>query len=73
MAATKATAKAEETVQKVTIRLNELEKEGNGDVDQTVPVTINGKTETIIRGKLTEVTPDVFMVLKQSGKFPELG
>lgn len=69
----KTTVTKSATIPMVTIRLNELEKEGNGDVDQTVPVTINGKCTTITRGKLTEVSPEVFMVLKSSGKFPELG
>ncbi len=41
-------------------------------VDQTVPVTINGTTTIIKRGERVQVRPEVFEVLYNSGKFPNL-
>lgn len=56
----------------IPVMLSPLEKEGLGEVDQTVPVTINGRTRVLTRGKLEQVSPQEYIVLKESGKFPEL-
>lgn len=64
--------KRNETAQTIPVNLPVLEKEGTGAVDQTVPVTINGKTTVITRGVLTDVPIEVYMVLKQSGRFPDI-
>lgn len=42
---------------------------GAGETDQTVPVTINGKTTTIKRGEFVEVPFEIYNVLYQSGRF----
>lgn len=66
------TAAVKETPVVINIMLSPLEKEGMGEVDQTVPVTINGKTRVLTRGKLEQVSPQEYILLKESGKFPEL-
>ena len=56
----------------VPVRLNKLESEGSGKIDQTVPVTRNGETLIIQRGERVEVPKWAFMQLVESGRFPEL-
>lgn len=56
----------------VPVRLNKLESEGSGKVDQTVPVTRNGETLIIQRGEHVEIPKWAFMQLYESGRFPEL-
>lgn len=56
----------------VDIWLRPLDKEGTGEVDQSVTVTINGKPLRIMRGENAQVTPEMYLILKQSGRFPEL-
>lgn len=56
----------------VPIRLNRLEDEGSGKVDQTVNVTRNGETLVIQRGEHVNVPKWAFIQLVQSGRFPEI-
>lgn len=56
----------------VSIRLNKIDDESSGKVDQTVNVTVNGKTYVIQRGVRVSVPLEVFVQLKQSGRFPEV-
>lgn len=58
---------------RVKVYLPLLEDEGAaGSVDQTVPITINGKTLIIKRGEKVELPVSYYIVLKESGKFPNL-
>ena len=56
----------------VSIRLNRLEDEGSGKVDQTVNVTRNGETLVIQRGEHIQIPKWAFIQLVQSGRFPEI-
>lgn len=56
----------------VSIRLNKIDDESSGKVDQTVNVTVNGKAYVIQRGVRVSVPLEVFVQLKQSGRFPEV-
>lgn len=63
--------KAEKAVT-IPIQLPLLQREGSGEVDQTVTITINGKQHVFNRGERVELTPDEFMILRSSGRFPEV-
>ena len=50
-----------------------LPDEGGADVvDQRVVVTINGENIIVPRGEWIEVTPEVYEVLQNSGRFERL-
>lgn len=72
MAKTATAALASQGQEMVDIWLRPLDKEGTGEVDQSVTVTINGKAMRIMRGENAQVTPEMYLILKQSGRFPEL-
>lgn len=69
----KAVAPVQEQGQEmVDVWLQPLDKEGTGEVDQSVTVTVNGKEVKFNRGEHTQVTPEAYLILKESGRFPEL-
>lgn len=72
MAKTATASPAQQGKEMVDIWLRPLDKEGTGEVDQSVTVTINGKPMRIMRGENTQVTPEMYLILKQSGRFSEL-
>lgn len=72
MAKTATASPAQQGKEMVDIWLRPLDKEGTGEVDQSVTVTINGKPMRIMRGETAQVTPEMYLILKQSGRFPEL-
>lgn len=72
MAKTATATPAVQGKEMVDIWLRPLDKEGTGEVDQSVTVTINGKPMRIMRGENVQVTPEMYLILKQSGRFPEL-
>ena len=57
---------------RVRVFLPLLEEDGEGKVDQTVPVIVNGETTLIMRGESVEVPYRVFEALYQSGRFTRL-
>lgn len=58
---------------KIPIYLHMLPEEGGSvQVDQNVPVTVNGITTIVPRGVRCEVTLPVFMALYDSGRFENL-
>ncbi len=57
---------------RVRVFLPRLEEDGEGKVDQTVPVIVNGETTLILRGENVEVPYRVFEALYASGRFPRL-
>lgn len=56
----------------VSVFLPLLENEGSGAIDQSVSVTINGKTTTFQRGEQAEISIEAYKVLRESGRFPTL-
>lgn len=58
---------------KIPIYLHMLPEEGGSvQVNQNVPVTVNGVTTIVPRGVRCEVTLPVFMALYDSGRFENL-
>ena len=71
--ATKTQTPAAKTAKKIPIYLPLLPDEGGSvEVDQRVNVEVNGKTTIIKRGEYCEVTPAVYEVLRNSGRFDRL-
>jgi len=57
---------------RVRIFLPLLEETGEGCVDQTVPVIVNGETTLIMRGESVEVPFRVYEALYRSGRFANI-
>lgn len=53
----------------VRIQLPLLEDGDKEKVDQTVPVTVNGRTLIIQRGQVVDLPAAYYLVLKESGRF----
>lgn len=68
-----ATATKEKTENLIPVYLPLLPDEGGSqEVDQSVIVTINGKNTVIMRGNYVNVTPEVYEVLYNSGRFERM-
>lgn len=61
-----ATKNTEATVR---IQLPLLDGGDTENIDQSVPVTVNGKTLIIQRGQVVDLPVPYYLVLKQSGKY----
>ena len=58
------------TAEEATVRIQLQLLDGDADnVDQSVPVTVNGKTLIIQRGQVVDLPVPYYIVLKQSGKY----
>jgi hypothetical protein len=53
----------------VRIQLPLLDGGDTENIDQSVPVTVNGKTLIIQRGQVVDLPVPYYLVLKQSGKY----
>lgn len=53
----------------VRIQLPLLDGCDTENIDQSVPVTVNGKTLIIQRGQVVDLPVPYYLVLKQSGKY----
>lgn len=62
--------KANTVKNKIPVYLPMLPDEGGADrVDQRVVVTFNGTNIIVPRGEMVEVTPEVYEILHNSGRF----
>lgn len=57
---------------RIPIYIPMLAEEGEGQVDQTVPVIVNGVTTIIKRGETVYVPFSVYEALVNTGKYPRL-